>query len=82
MAVEMPYNSKFMQRYLGSALLFKDFLPNYSELIVILKHMTKDTFDWNSITLKTDHVNEFNVFKAKHFAYVAVYFPYYSLPWI
>ena len=82
MAIEMPYNTKSMQRFLGSALFFKGFLPNYSELTANLNDMTKDTFDWNSTNWKIDYLNEFNVFKSKLFASVAVYFPDYSLPWI
>ena len=82
MAIEMPYNTKSMHRFLGTALFFKAFLPNYSELTANLNDMTKDTFDWNSTNWKINYLNEFNVFKSKLFASVAVYFPDYSLPWI
>ena len=81
MAIEMPYNTKSMQRFLGSALFFKGFLPNYSQLTANLNDMTKDTFDWNSTTWKIDYLNDFNIFKTKLYSSVAVYFPDYSLPW-
>ena len=82
MAIEMPYNTKSMQRFLGSALFFNNFLLRYSELTTNLNDMTKDTFAWNSTDWKIDYVNKFNVFEAKLLASVTAYLPDYSLPWI
>ena len=82
MAIEMPYNTKSMRRFLGSALFFNNFLLRYSELTTNLNDRTKDTFAWNSTDWKIDYVNKFNVFEAKLLASVTAYLPDYSLPWI
>ena len=79
---EMPHNVKSMQRFLGSALFFKGFLPNYSDLTSNLNDMTKDKFDWNQKSWTKDYLKDFNSFKTHLLSSVALYFPDYTLPWI
>ena len=39
-AMDFPKNTKMMQSFLGSALFFKDFVPNYSDHAAILHDTT------------------------------------------
>ena len=78
----MPTNLKAMQRFLGSALFFKGFLPHYSDLTAQLNDMTKDKFDWNISTWKIDYTALFTAFKIALANSVAVYFPDYDLQWV
>ena len=53
--VTMPTNPKSMQRFLGAALFFKSFVPNYSNVAANLHEMTQETFAWDWKTWKKDY---------------------------
>jgi len=48
--IPFPTTTKSMQSFLGFALFFKPFVPNYSALAAPLHDMTKKDFDWNQST--------------------------------
>jgi RNase H-like domain found in reverse transcriptase len=80
--IQMPSNIKLMQRFLGTALFFQRFLPNYSEITAPFHDMTTAKFDWNPLTWTIDYNSLFLQFKTKLMASVALHFPDYSLSWI
>ena len=80
--IPMPSNIKLMQRFLGTALFFQRFLPNYSELTAPFHDMTTTKFDWNPLTWTIDYNSLFLQFKQQLMASVALHFPNYSLQWI
>ena len=81
-SIPMPSNQKLMQRFLGTALFFQRFLPNYSELTASFHDMTKIDFNWNPLCWTIDYNSLFNEFKQKLLSSVALHFPNYSLSWI
>jgi hypothetical protein len=80
--IPMPSNVKLMQRFLGTALFFQRFLPNYSELTAPFHDMTTTKFDWNPLTWTIDYNSLFIQFKQQLMSSVALHFPNYSLQWI
>ena len=81
-AMQFPTNLKKMQRFLGSALFFKSFIPDYSDHCALLTEMTKKDFDWNPATWKRDYVAIFEKFKVTLINSTAVFFPDYALEWL
>jgi hypothetical protein len=79
---EMPTSVKSMQRFLGAALFFSDFIPNYSESTRLLYDMTKNTFNWDASTWTKDYVGTFNNVKQCLVQSVEKFFPDYELNWI
>jgi len=77
----MPTSAKSMQRFLGSALFFKSFVPNYSDVAASLHEMTHDKFVWDKRTWSKDYHGAFNHMKKALEDSVACYFPDYELPW-
>ena len=82
MSCEMPMSQKAMMRFLGAALFFKSFVPNYSDLAAKLHQMTHKDFNWNEKMWKEDYRAVFQRMKEGLAAAVALFFPDYSLPWI
>ena len=82
MAMQFPTNLKKMQRFLGSALFFKSFIPDYSDHCALLTEMTKKDFDWDPVTWKRDYIALFEKFKVTVINSTAVYFPDYTLDWL
>ena len=82
MVIPMPNSLKKMQRFLGSALFFKSFIPDYSEHCALLTEMTKKGFDWDPITWTRDYAEIFERFKGILIESTAIYFPDYTLEWI
>jgi hypothetical protein len=78
----MPKNQKGMQSFLGAALFFKSFVPNFSDLAGPLYDMTRKGFNWDEKTWTKDYVKHFNEMKEALMSSMANYFPDYSLPWI
>ena len=62
--IPMPSNQKLMQRFLGTALFFQRFLPNYSELTASFHDMTKIDFNWYPLCWTTDYNSLFSDLKA------------------
>jgi len=53
----MPETAKAMQRFLGVAVFFNEFIPNYSEVTAKLYEMINPKFSWNRDTWKVDYVS-------------------------
>jgi hypothetical protein len=49
-----------MKSFLGSALFFKDFKPNFADLTAPLHDMTHNNFSWDQDTWKRSYIDEFN----------------------
>ena len=82
MEAPMPSNTKQMQRFLGVAVFFNEFIPNYSEVTAKLYDMIKPDFKWDSSTWTVDYHKEFDKVKKALVASVAKHFPDYEKDWI
>ena len=82
--MEMPFPKtlKQMQRFLGCALFFKNFVPRYAELASKLTDMTAKTFNWNKSTWTYDYESTYEQFKEELMKCTALFYPDYELPWI
>ena len=80
--IPMPVSVKSMQSFLGCALFFSKFVPNYSERTAPLHDMTHMTFVWDKATWKKDYQRVFEDFKLLLLEAVALYYPDYDKPWI
>jgi hypothetical protein len=81
-AIPFPTNKKAMQSFLGAALFFKSFVPNYSVLTAPLTDMIHENFNWDPGTWKSDYRAIFDDFKDKLLAATALFYPIYELVWI
>jgi hypothetical protein len=78
----MPKTRKQMRRFLGCAVFFSKFVPNYSEYTAPLVDMIKDNFDWeHPATWKENYVRAFEIFKEKLIEATSLFYPDYELPW-
>ena len=82
MEAPMPTNMKQMQRFLGVAVFFNEFIPNYSQVTAKLYDMIKPDFSWSQSTWEWDYKNEFVKVKEALVASVAKHFPDYEKDWI
>jgi hypothetical protein len=81
--VQFPHSLKLMQSFLGEALFFKSFVPNYSNLTAHLNEMTRKDFNWKEQSLWTrDYLSIFNTFKLALMDSVALHYPNYEWQWI
>lgn len=80
--MQMPANTKEMQRFLGTALFFNEFVPNYSEETRHLYDMIKDGFIWDKTTWLVDYEVEFHKVKEFIASSTEKYFPDYEKTWI
>ena len=71
-----------MQRFLGTALLFKPFIENYSSLTAPLNDMTKGNFSWDKQTWKTSYEQVFEDVKAALHKSMKLSFPDYNKQFI
>jgi hypothetical protein len=67
-----------MQRFLGAALFFSEFIPNYSESTRLLYDMTKSSFNWDPSTWAADYRGAFNFVKECLVQSVEKFFPDYD----
>ena len=81
MDIPFPKNTKQMQRFLGCALFFQKFMPNYSTLTARLNDMTEKSFDWKQSSWTHDYESYFVNFKNELVKATALFYPDYSLPW-
>jgi hypothetical protein len=58
-----PNAVKKMQRFLGAAIYFRPFIPNYAEKTNELYAMTAKDFDWSEKTWRKDYRETFESFK-------------------
>jgi hypothetical protein len=82
MKFEMPTSQKAMMRFLGSALFFKSFVANYSDIASTLNKMVHKDFNWDKRTWTEDYVKAFERMKESLVNSIALFFPDYLLPWI
>ena len=84
MAIQFPRNLKMMQSFLGEALFFKSFVPDYSELTAPLHDMTRrKDFDWSDkSTWKQDYEAVFVESKKALCNALSLYYPEYDWTWI
>lgn len=83
MEMVMPNSIKGMQRFLGSCLMYKSFIPNYSQHTALLNEMTHGTFPWaDESKWQHDYRKAFNDFKQVLCNSFKLFYPDYSLPWI
>jgi len=78
----MPTTQKGMQRFLGAALFFKGFVPEYSKIAAPLNEMTHADFSWNQASWKKDYLKSFKELKEALISSTANHFPDYDLPWV
>jgi len=82
MEAPMPTNMKQMQRFLGVAVFFNEFIPDYSETTAKLYDMIKPDFKWDASTWKEDYIAEYRKVQIALANSVAKYFPDYEKDWI
>ena len=73
---------KEMQRFLGAALFFKSFIPEYSQLTATCYAMTRDGFNWDPESWDKDYLSDFDKIKQALQEACTIYFPNYELQWI
>jgi hypothetical protein len=80
--IPFPKSAKGMQRFLGSALYFSNFMLNYSTHAAPFNDTIKSDFDWNDKnTWKLDYESLFEEFKTKLTQAIAIHYPDYALEW-
>jgi len=63
MKFRMPTCQKEMQSFLGAALFFKSFVPNYSKIASELNKMTHKDFNWKRESWRYDYQSDFERMK-------------------
>lgn len=71
-----------MQRFLGSAVYFRQFIPNYSDKVHLLHDMTHKKFSWDESTWTQNYRAAFEAFKKDILRSFTLFHPDYSLVWI
>lgn len=82
MNMPFPTSVKSMQRFLGTSLFFRQFVPHFSTLTAILNDMVKKDFNWNPATWTKDYKIAFENFKVALMESTALFYPDYELKWI
>jgi len=78
-SVDMPQNRKSMQRFLGMAVFFSEFVPNYSDMTSKHYDMIAPTLAWERTE---DYVAVFERVKEVLCDSQVKHFPNYNLDWI
>jgi len=79
---EMPKTRKSMQRFLGMAVFFNEFIPNFSDVTAKLYDMIAPSFVWDRKTWTEDYEMIFKNVKEALCASQAKHFPDYNLDWV
>jgi hypothetical protein len=82
MDMEFPTIVKTMQHFLGSALFFRNFVPNYSDLTAKLHQMTHRDLNWSTETWSIDYKAAFLKSKEPICKSCTLYAPAYTLQWV
>jgi hypothetical protein len=82
MDMQFPTSVKSMQQFLGSALFFRNFVPNYSDLTAKLHQMTHKDFNWDPVTWTVNYHAEFIKLKETICQSCTLYAPDYDLVWV
>ena len=78
-----PKSLKHMQRFLGCALYFRNFVEGYATLTARLTDMTRKSFNWaDKSTWQVDYEAEFEKFKGALLEAVSLFYPDFTLCWI
>ena len=80
--IPFPSKTKEMQSFLGSALFFKSFIPNYSDKAALLNDMVKKDFSWDRSQWKNDYETAFKNMKTSILESFEIFYPNYELTWI
>ena len=81
MEIPFPTTTKQMQRFLGCALFFRQFMPNYADLTARLTDMTEKSFNWNKAAWTADYEAAFLKFKEELLKSTALFYPDYGRTW-
>ena len=73
--IPFPTNLQGMQRFLGSSIFFKPFVPDYSGISSPLSDMTKGSFSWSKSTWTQDYEKAFVDLKAAMLHSLKIHFP-------
>ena len=79
---EMPKTRKSMQRFLGMAVFFNEFIPKFSDVTAKLYDMIAPDFSWDRKVWTEDYEVIFKQVKEALCESQAKHFPDYSLDWI
>ncbi len=80
--IPFPSSKKAMQSFLGAALFFKSFIPNYSTITAPLNDMLKKDFAWDPSNWKMDYHAVFASVKEALQQASSIFYPNYELKWI
>lgn len=80
--IPFPKSLKEMQRFLGCAIFFTKFMPNFSILTAHLHDMTRKDFSWDRSSWTRDYQGIFEAFKDELLKATSLYYPDYNLEWI
>ena len=81
-SIPFPTNKKKAMSFLGCAVFFKDFIPDFSDKMARLHDMTHNDFSFDEKTWKVDYKQEFENFKEALLKATMIYYPDYTLKWI
>ena len=82
-SIPFPTSTVSMQRFLGSALFFKPFIPHYSTTAAYLNEMVKKDFNWkDESTWQRDYRKYFNEMKTSLANSCKLHYPDYDLEWV
>jgi len=79
---KIPTCEREIQSFLGAALFFKSFVPNYSTSASELNKITHNDISWNKITWQYDYEADFERMNTALTQWVANHFPDYALDWV
>lgn len=81
-AFEFPTSQKEAQRFLGTAIFFSGFVPNFAHLCAPISELTSKNFNWDRASWKRDYEADFALLKEALTKACAVYYPDYNLDWV
>ena len=81
-AAPIPRSLKAMQSFLGAALFFKPFVPDYSTLAAPLTDTTKKTFVWSSTCWTPVLDSAYSTLLGKLKVACSIHYPNYDLVWV
>ncbi len=81
-AIPFPRTRKQMQAFLGAALFFSHFVPNFASHSAPLNDMTRENFDWNQSNWTVDYAQCFENLKDQLQHSFDLYYPRYDLDWV
>ena len=79
--IPIPTSSKLMAKFLGIAVFFSKFVPDWARLAAPLYKTTHKDFVWTKDTAN-DIANDFEIMKLACVHSLSLYFPDYNLQWI